>query len=261
MIFLSVSRWAGWWLVLLALTARAQSDIPPPPNPPRLVNDLAGILTAEQRTALERRLVAYDDSTSTQISVVTVPSLGDYDVADYAVRLGEKWGIGRRQKDNGVLLLVAPNERRVNISTGYGLEGAIPDAVARRVIDQHLTPHFRTGDYYGGIVSGTNALMQLAAGEYEGEAAEADAPNVLPLLVVMAVFIFIVVAIARSGKGGDNIRGRRGGMGLPAWWLLTQSGRGGGFGGGGFGGGGFGGGGFGGFGGGGFGGGGASGSW
>ena len=251
--------WLFTCLIFLQTVATAQ-EFPERPRPARLVNDFAGILSASQRQTLESALVAYDDSTSTQIAVVTVPTLNDYDVADYAVQLGEKWGIGRKQKDNGLLLLVAPNERKVTIQVGYGLEGAIPDATAKTIISQRIIPYFKQNNYPGGIAAGVQGLMQAAAGEFKGEPRKrGDDGGGFPTFLVIIIIVIILISIfGKKGGGGGGSYSRRGYRGYGGGPIIFG---GGGFGGGGgsFGGGG--GGGFGGFGGGSFGGGGASGDW
>jgi uncharacterized protein len=130
--------WAGW--------AQEQVEIPPRPSPPRLVNDLAGILRPDEVAALEQKLVAYNDSTSTQIAIVNITSIGPYDISDYAVRLAENWGIGQKGKNNGILILTAVQERKVNITTGYGMEAVFPDALAKRVTEYTLKPNYREGN-------------------------------------------------------------------------------------------------------------------
>jgi len=126
-------------------------DIPEPMTPPRLVNDFADILNPEEQNALEYKLRSYYDSTSTQIYVVSVNDLAGYDAGDYAFRLGEKWGVGQKGKDNGIVILIKPkigNEKgRAYIATGYGMEEIIPDAVARRIVDNEMIPHFRNNRY------------------------------------------------------------------------------------------------------------------
>ncbi len=240
-----------------------------PAKPTRLVNDYTQTLSPDQVNQLEQKLVAFDDSTSTQIAVVIIKSLEGYDVADYAVRLAESWGVGGAENNNGVVLLVSLGDRKVTIQTGYGVEGTLPDAIARRIIENEITPNFKAGDYYAGISQGTDAIISYTKGEYKN-----DTPNrrkkssggIVPFIIIF--IIIIILAIKRGGgDGGSQVIGGRGSA-SPFWWLLlgSQLGRGsggdgfGGFsgGGGGFGGGG---GGFGGFGGGSFGGGGASGSW
>lgn len=234
-----------------------ETGIPDPPNPPRLVNDLAGAFTLPQADALEHMLVAYDDSTSTQIVVVTVDSLGSYDVADYADRLGEKWGVGRKGKDNGVVILIKTkqNERdygEVHISIGYGLEDVIPDIIANRIIDKEMIPYYREGDYYGGTVAAVKVIMDLASGKYSADDYDGEGEGIA--VVIILVFIFVVVFIILGSRKGNNSGGSSNGSGTPPFIFF---GGGGSRGGGGFGGGSSGG--FGGFGGGSFGGGGASG--
>jgi uncharacterized protein len=145
-------------------------DLPERPVPPRLVNDFAGILNQDEVNSLEQELVAFNDSTSTQIAIVTVPTLQGYDKADYAQRLGEKWGIGKRQLNNGVLILVKPKTPESNgqvfIAQGYGLEGVIPDITCAQIIDNDILPAFRNNDYYGGLRKAVSTLMSLARGEF-----------------------------------------------------------------------------------------------
>lgn len=231
---------------------------PPPPNPPRLVNDYTGTLNQNEIAALERKLVAYDDSTSTQIAIVMESTLEGDDIFDYSYRLASEWGIGREGKSNGILIYVALSDRRLYIQTGYGAEGFLPDALARRIIDNVIAPNFKAGRYYAGFDQATDVIIKLGNGEYQNDQVyQDDFP--WGFLVILAIFILIIILINRGGGGGYYRGGRydsdRGG------WIIMGPGRG--VGGGGWpsGGGGFGGGGFGGFGGGGFGGGGAGGSW
>lgn len=243
-------------------------NIPEKPVPPRLVNDFAGLLRAEEVSNLEQKLVSFSDSTSTQISIVIVPSLGGYDKADYAQQLAEKWGIGRKGLNNGVLILVKPktadSNGQIQITPGYGLEGAIPDITCGEIVDQEVLPAFRNGDYYGGLYNATSSLMSLARGEFSaaeyGQKAKKSTGKNIPFGLVIFI-VFIIIVLVSRGSGGSNNK-HIGTGSLPFWMLLgmMSSGRGsgGGFSGGGGSGGG---GGFGGFGGGSFGGGGAGGSW
>ncbi len=252
----------------LAIAAQAQ-DIPPRPNPPRLVNDLAHVMQPQEADALERKLVAYDDSTSSQLAVVTVPTIGDNDLFDYAQKLYESWGIGRKGKNNGLLILVAVKEHKVRIHTGYGLEGAVPDALAKRIGDNTLAPAFKQNQYYAGLDRGTDQLIALAKGEYKADPADArprgrrhrDSSGSGPIFwIIIGVLVLVFLLRARGGGG----RGGRGGLGggfMPPIIFGDFSGGRGVFGGGGGGFGGGGGGGFGGFGGGSSGGGGSSSSW
>lgn len=242
-------------LILFGMGASAQNF---PERPNTLVSDYTNTLSAGETAALEQKLVAFGDSTSTQIAVVLVPTLEGYDVADYAVRLADKWGIGQDKKNNGVILLVSIGDRKMSIQTGYGMEGALPDAIARRIIENSIKPAFKEGAYYKGLDAGTNDIIAYTKGEYKNDAPKGGNNKTFPLVFIL-VFILIFIAIARISGGGGNgqVIGGRGTAGA-FWWLLAS-------GGGGSSGGGFGGGsdsgGFGGFGGGSFGGGGASGSW
>ena len=244
-------------------------NIPERPTPPRLVNDFAGMLKVEEVNALEQKLVLFNDSTSTQIAIVIVPSLEGYDKADYSQRLAEKWGIGQKGRNNGVLILVKPktadSNGQVQIAPGYGLEGVIPDITCGEIVDREILPSFRNGDYYGGLNNATNTLMSLAkrefsAAEYGHRAKKGGSKGVPFGLLIIIVFI-IISMISRNSGGSNNKHISTGG--LPFWMLLgmMNSGRGSSGSWGGFSGGGGGGGGFGGFGGGSFGGGGAGGSW
>lgn len=225
------------------------------------VTDLAGMLSPSEKSMLNDKLRAYEDSTSTQIVVVTVPELGGADPAEYALEIGRQWKVGQGDFNNGVVLLVSRDDRKVQIATGYGLEGAIPDVLAGRIIRNIVVPAFRSGSYFNGISQATDALMLAAQGEYTAEnmpRGEGEQGIDMATLFVLLIILFFVIRAFRHRGGGGPGSGRRyrsshGGPPVIIWG-------GGGWGGGGFGGGGFGGGGFSG-GGGGFGGGGAGGSW
>lgn len=248
-------------LSFFILTLGAQ-DIPDPMYPPRLVNDFAGTLNQNEWSQLEQKLRNYHDTTSTQIYIVIVSDLMGYDIADYTVRLGEKWGIGQKGKDNGAIILIKPrigNERgEAFIATGYGLEDVIPDAVARRVIDRELIPHFQEGNYYRGFDAATTAMINLASGKFSADGYMGSGGFV----VIFPLLIFIILFIVLRRNVGKTQR-RSIGHNVPFWiamGMLSGSGRSsGGFGGFSSGSGGFGG--FSGGGGGSFGGGGARGSW
>lgn len=255
-------------LFFLVLTSHLSAQtFPQKPN--RLVNDYTNTLNQSEITQLEKKLVSFDDSTSTQIAVVLVKSLEGYDVADYAVRLGEKWGIGGSKNNNGVLLLASIGDRKVTIQTGYGVEGALPDAITRRIIENEITPNFKTGNYFGGLDQGTSAIISYAKGEYNDARKKptGSSKGVSGFIIFIIILLIIFLISKKGGGGGSQIIGKRGSA-SPFWWMLLGAGLGRSSGGGGFGGfsggsGGFGGGGggFGGFGGGSFGGGGSSGSW
>jgi len=249
------------YFCFLSLSVFAQdSDFPPRPNPPRLVNDLANMLSAEEEQALEQKLENYNDTTSTQIAVVTLTSIGAYDANQYAAELGERWGVGTGKNDNGLLILIAKNERRVAIQTGYGMEAYVPDAIAKRITENTLKPNFQQGAYYKGLNEATNLIIGLASGAYQSDptANSGDGEGGRSWLFIVMVVFLIIFFISRRGGGGRGGRGYSRTFGgpviIPGGFGTFRSG------GGMFGGGG-GGGGFGGFGGGSFGGGGASSSW
>src|SRR4051812_46705515 len=153
------------FLIALVGITHAQ-NIPARPNPPKLVNDFANALSPEQKEILEERLVAFDDSTSNQIAIVTIPTLGDYDIESYSNKLFRSWGIGTAKHDNGILILVAVNDHKMRIEVGRGLEGPIPDVTAKDIIENDLAPNFRQGNYYRGFDEAITSLEQAAAGEF-----------------------------------------------------------------------------------------------
>ena len=251
------------FIAALAFTLSAFA-IPSRPSPAKLVNDLAGAFTTRQAEELERVLVAFDDSTSNQIAVVTLKDLEGYEPAEYATRIGLDWGVGSEKFDNGIVILVKPKDRtagKVFIAVGYGLEGAVPDAYAKRIINEVMIPHFRNDDYYGGVAEACKVLMRLAGGEIselrEDEFDADDAGAIAGAVVTLIILIFVFVLITQNGGDNTGSGSHRGGRTIYTGPVIT-SGRI--YGGGSSFGGGFGGG-FGGFGGGSFGGGGAGGSW
>ncbi|NLD21362.1 MAG: TPM domain-containing protein [Bacteroidales bacterium] len=267
---------------LISFTSLA--TIPQRPNPPKLVNDFAGIFSYQELSQLEHRLVSFDDTTSNQILLVTVPSLDGQDEAVVANEIGEQWGVGDENFNNGIVLLIKPKTNNedgvVFIAVGYGLEGAIPDAIAKRIVELEMIPPLReNNDYYASVNAALDVLMPLACGEisvndyYDSEDEGAAALFGFGFFFII-IFIFILGIIGKKGGGsGTNIGSGSNGRKLNLWdiIILSQilggsnrgSSWGGGSSGGGFGGG-FGGGiggGFGGFGGGHFGGAGAGGHW
>ncbi|NOY50854.1 MAG: TPM domain-containing protein [Chlorobi bacterium] len=260
-------------LVLTLLNGIFAADIPQRPVPPRLVNDLAGILGKSETEALEWKLRALNDSTSNQILIITLKSLNGYDPASFAYEIGEKWGVGQKGFNNGIVVLVKPkisntNKGQAFIAVGYGLEGAIPDAIAKRIVEKEMIPSFRRNNYGEGIFKGVDVLSKLASGEIsaEGYNKGSGKPAIFGFLPFIIIFLIIVIIRASNARSGSM--GRNNMSFWTALWIGSSlsggsghwnnfSGSSGGFGGGG---GGFGGG-FGGFGGGSFGGGGAGGSW
>jgi len=257
-----------FFLALLISFSAFSQDIPERPVPPRLVNDLAGVLDDNQENQMERDLESFARETSTQIVVVTVPTLNGDAASDYSFRLGEKWGVGQKGKDNGIVVLFKPKSAdekgQVFVAVGYGLEGVIPDAVANRdIVDHEMIPRFKNGDIYGGLHQGIQVIMALASGEFSAKQYHEKVSNGgggFPFILLAFLLFFVIIPLFRGRR-----RYYTGGSSLPFWMLMggmMGSRRGGSWGdfsggGGSFGGGG----GFGGFGGGSFGGGGAGGSW
>lgn len=176
-----------------------------PGKPTGYVNDFAHIISPQNKADLEKVLSGFEKQSSSEVAVVTVNSLGDETVETYAVKLFEEWGIGKKDKDNGVLLLVAPNERKVRIEVGYGLEGALTDAISNNIIQNIITPSFKAGDYDAGIKNGTNAILQVIKGEYVNTGNNTSGDNPYGALVYLFAFIFIwsIRIMARS----------------KSWWL------------------------------------------
>jgi len=269
----------GFLLAVFALSAWAQVAVP---DLSRRVTDLTATLSASQVAALESKLAAFEAQKGSQIAVLIVPSTEPEDIAQFGIRVADQWKIGRKRIDDGVILIVAKNDRKLRLEVGYGLEGAIPDAIAKRVIAETITPHFKAGDFYGGIDAGVQQLMQLIEGEplpQPSASGNGGDDGAFVMLIVGGLIAGWLLSLLMSRPAAGGIAAV--GSGVAGAFLLglsplllfiavfvfagVASGfrHGGGWssGGGGWGGGGFGGGGSWGGGGGGFGGGGASGSW
>jgi len=248
--------------------AIAQYTIPEKPKGKEQtsVYDYINLLSPSEKTTLEQKLIRYSDSTSTQIVIAIINSTQGENINYLGAQWGQKWGIGQKGKDNGVLILLAKNDRKIAINTGYGVEGSLTDAMSRRIIQKVIIPHFKTDNFYTGLNSGSNAIFRVLNGEFKEERTFNDNQGfpfqaILPFIIF--VIILIIISNKKSGNGGGNGGRRSSGFDLRDIIILSNMGRssgGGSFGGSG-GGGGFSGGFGGGFGGGGFGGGGASGGW
>ncbi len=239
----------------------AQFTIPerPKDREQHFVYDYIDLLTAEEESVLETKLTNYADSTSTQIVIAIISTTKGEDISFLGAKWGQEWGIGQADTDNGILILLAKDDRTVDINTGYGIEYRITDRMAEQIINSYMVPAFKKGAFFDGLDTATDVAIQMLQGEFKGERKSDNFP--LSAGVVFGLFIlFLVIIISLSKKGGRGNGGNNGGMGsLLDVIILSNAGRtGGGWGGGSLGGGSFGGGGFGG---GGFGGGGASGSW
>lgn len=205
------------------LTTISFAQIPERPNSPQLVNDFANILSDAEQTQLENELVQFAQTTSTQIVVVTVSDLDGNDPGNYAFQIGEKWGVGQKDKDNGIVVLVKPKQGnskgQVFIATGYGLEGILPDAVVNStVVDFEMIPRFKENDYFGGISNGVKVIMEITRGEYTAEQYQQKVGQNKEGGFIPAVIIFILIFVFM-------MRGRRNrfyspGKSLPFWLAM-----------------------------------------
>lgn len=201
------------------IPAWAQQAVPPLKA---RVTDLTGVLSAAERQALEDKLARFELDKGSQIAVLIVPTTQPETIEEYSIRVAEAWQLGRKGVDDGVLLLVARDDRAVRIEVGYGLEGVIPDAVAKRIIEEIIVPRFRTGDYAGGLNSGVAALMRLIAGEpLPPPRPETAGDGFKPLLPVAMMFAFVLGGVLRFLLGRLTAAGIVGTVAFfGAWWLL-----------------------------------------
>ncbi|MGL2995145.1 TPM domain-containing protein [Flavobacterium sp. TSSA_36] len=239
----------------------AQFTIPEKPNAQTSLYDYASLFDANEKAQLEEKLIHYSDSTTTQIVVITIESLKNEDINQLATKWAQTWGFGQAKEDNGVILLIAKNDRKIALQAGYGLEDRLTAGIGGEIIRNIILPEFKAGSYYNGVDKGTDALFDVFKGKYKGERKKAKGDS-FPILPLIFIIVMLIILFSKNKGGGNS--GNRGGGGpsLLDVIILSNLGRGGGGGFGGSSGGGFGGGGFGGgFGGGGFSGGGSSGSW
>jgi uncharacterized protein len=235
-------------LCLLAITVIHAAEPEFPPLTGR-VNDRAGLLGERDEAELDAALARFEAETTNQIVVATVESLQGLAIEDYGYQLGRHWGIGQAGKDNGALLIVAPEERELRIEVGYGLEGELTDAQSRTIIENAILPHFRQGDFASGIKAGVAAMIETLGGSYDPalppvEVRESErAPSPFPFVV--ALVIIMIIVLNRLSRRGRRRRGYGGPVIVPGGWggrpgRSGGGGRGGGFSGGGgsFGGGG-----------------------
>jgi uncharacterized protein len=236
--------------------ASAAETLPPPPT--AYFNDHAGLVSAADAARLDAKLRQFADETSTQVLVVVFPSLPSPSLEDFTVRVAQSWRVGRKDWDNGAVLFVFVNDRKMRIETGYGLEGALPDQLAARILDNEVRPRFRAGDWAGGLEAGIDGILAATRGEYE---APPSRPQGVPVVPILIIVLFVVLFLWLASQGSRNVHvgrtyGRRGWRRDSGYWSGGSTwGGGGGWSGGSSGGGGFSGGG------GSFGGGGASSSW
>lgn len=198
-------------------------EFPPAPNPPRLVNDFTGTLSQSELQSLESKLTAYNDSTSTQIAIVVLSTTYDFPISQYAFQLGEKWGIGQKGKNNGALILVAKDDREVFIATGYGLEGALPDALAKRIVELQIVPAFKQGQFYRGLNEATDTMMKLASGEYTADNLKPRFPY--ELVIIFSVFALIFLLSIYAGYRKAKKYAMTNGVDLATAWQMINAAR------------------------------------
>ena len=246
---------------VLSGAAAGFAEEPLPPAPAAYFNDYAGVVSAADAERLDQKLRQFARETSTQVVVAVFDRLPSPSLEDFTVKTAESWRVGRKDWDNGAVFFVFVKDRKLRIETGYGLEGALPDALCRRILDQQVVPHFRQGDWSGGLEAGIDGILAATRGEYK---APPPKQARVPLLAIAIVLVFVVLLLWLASQGVRQMPvgrsyDRRGPRRDGSYWSGGSWGGGGGFSGGGSGGS-FGGGGFSG-GGGSFGGGGASSSW
>ena len=202
-------------VILVMSLYSAFAEVPQRPEPARFVNDLAGVFQVQQIDSLESRLSIYSDTTSTQIVVLTVSDLEGYDASSYATKVGETWGVGSSDFNNGVVILVKPKNDNgsgeVFIATGYGLEGAIPDAYAKRIINEIMIPNFIEDDYFAAVAGACDRVIRLADGEEFVSSADSDYDDSSILIVILFIALILYFVFKRKGSGGGDTGSQSGG--------------------------------------------------
>lgn len=224
-----VRAFRGWLIGLALLLIAAPAFAAPPTFPPLTgrVVDNANLLDAAAEADLTRKLESLETTTGRQLVVVTLPDLGGLEIEDYGYRLGRTWGLGEAKADNGALLIVAPNQRAVRIEVGYGLEPFLTDALSSVIIQSVILPKFKAGDMQGGIVAGTNSLIDqltLPVGEARANVKAAEAParergGGFPVILIPIIFFVVIILLSRLGGRGR----RRSGLGAALPWILLNA--------------------------------------
>jgi len=222
------TRWlAGLFLLFVAVLAGAQAVLPIPPLAAR-VTDLTATLSTDQRARLEEKIAAFERQKGSQIAVLIVPSVLPETVTEYALRVVESWKLGRKGVDDGALLLVAKDDRKLRIEVGYGLEGALNDATAKRIISETISPRFKQGDFYGGIDAGLDVMIKVAGGEALPEPKQASKASgggidFETLMFFGFILVFVVGGILRAIFGRFLAAGVIGGVaGIVASLILSS---------------------------------------
>ncbi len=209
--------------IAFGISSYAQ-DIPDPMQPPRMVNDFSELLAADQQNMLEKTLQDFYFETSSQIYIVILDDIHGYDISQYSFLLGDKWGIGTKGKDNGILILLNPSPDRRHgdayIATGYGLEGAVPDITANHIVTYDLIPHFKNLDYFGGLMAASQSIMDLTRGEYTAEQyLERKGQSRGSPIGIIFIIPFIIIILSIFGRARTT-RHSSAGRNLPFWLAL-----------------------------------------
>ena len=191
------------FLFLLSINGFSQDCILDKKPVQNLVQDYADVLTDSEEEGLRQSLIKFNDTTSTQILIITVTNLCGYDKASFTYEIGEKWGVGNAKFDNGIVIMVKPKELdgkgEAFIATGYGVEGVFPDAIAKRIVENEMIPYFKEKDYYNGIAAAAYTTMEITSGEYSAD--DYAKPNLKSFLpFVFVIIIFIIIIFFKVGK-------------------------------------------------------------
>lgn len=192
-------------------TSFAQFEIPPVPKTQTSVYDYVQLLSNSENERLTQKLINYSDSTSTQIVVAIISSTEGENINYLGANWLTEWGIGQKDKDNGVLIILARDDRRIAINTGYGVEHLLTDALSRRIIEREIIPYFKRDDYAGGLNRGADAIFEVLSGEYQNNSSSSE-PPIFPIFVflfLVIMFIIFVIAISKGRKGGGKGKGRK----------------------------------------------------
>lgn len=212
------------FLFLSFITILKAQDIPAKPNPPRLVNDFVMKLNPNELQSLEQKLRGYADSTSTQITVVIVKNTGDSDPYDYAIKLAKNWGVGQKDKNNGLVLLWSTETRKLRIVTGRGMEATITDAISKRIINTILKPYFQAGQYYQGLDVATSEIMKRASGEFKADPQDDSQGLIIPIVIIIIVIIIFIFIAFKNGGGRNGGRGFSSGGGWLGPMIFSSGG-------------------------------------
>jgi uncharacterized protein len=219
-------------LLCFSLGSIAQ-NIPARPSPARAVNDFVGVFSENEKDLLDKKLQAYQDSTSNAITIVIIKTTGDYVIDEVAHKILREWGVGQKGKNNGVVILAVMDDRKINIQTGYGLEGALPDGICKRIINQNIIPAFKQKNYFQGFNDATDVIIKRAQGEYTNDRKAQGGVSITDLLIflfILGIFVFVIVNASKGSRGVVMTRRGYTNWDGGGWWYTPGGGGRGGFG-------------------------------